>query len=295
MRRLPVPQFNASDVYTCAIRAFDDASLRVRLQGALTVVLNEEAQYRCLAQSGRLDLVKRSETVTADPVGHLSVAEMKELYKKGMSSASGSARSFYDKLMAEVPHETCPLCGQGKVRNLDHHLPQSQYPSLVVTPINLVPSCRDCNAAKLSTVPKAIGEQTIHPYFDDVTGARWLHAIVAESDPPVILYEVRLPEGWSQVTGDRLRRHMTVFKLAAFFTLYAGEELSQIAPELEDLHGKGGPSAVRQELLTMAHNRELIHRNSWQTAMYFGVAESEWFCADGLYLLRPTRRTVIAA
>ena len=295
MRRLPVPQLNASDVYASAVCAFDDAFLRTRLEAALTAIVNEEAHYHCLARTGRLDLVQRSETVTADPVGHLSVAEMKELYKKGMSSASGPARFFYDKLMGAAPHGTCPLCGQGKVRNLDHHLPQSKYPALVVTPINLVPSCRDCNSAKLSKVPKAIGEQTIHPYFDDVTGARWLHAVIAKSDPPVLLYEVRPPNGWSQVTGDRLRHHMTVFKLAAAFTLYAGEELSQIAAELQDLHGKGGPSVVRQELQTRAHNRESTHRNSWQTAMYFGLAESEWFCTDGLFLLRPTPVTTIAA
>lgn len=291
MRRLSVPRFNACEIYASASCAFADAGFHARLAAARTAIVDEEAHYSCLARAGRLDLVQHSETVNAD----LSVAEMRDLYKKGMSSAGGPARPFYDRLMNAAPHGTCPLCGQGKVRNLDHHLPQSKYPALVVTPINLVPSCRDCNSAKLSKAPTAIGEQTIHPYFDDFTGARWLHAIVAESDPPVLLYEVRLPEGWSQITGDRLRRHMAVFKLAASFTLYAGEELSQIAAELQDLHGKGGPSAVQQELQTRAENRERIHRNSWQTAMYSGLAGSEWFCTDGLFLLRPTAVAAIAA
>ena len=258
MRQLPVPRIEACDVYTSAISALKGTNLYARFTAAQNVISDEETGYGHLAQVGRLDLIQQSCTVNAD----LSVAEMKDLYTKGMSSASGPARSFYDTLMTAAPHGTCPLCGQGKVRNLDHHLPQSKYPAFVVTPINLVPSCRDCNSAKLSKAPRAIDEQTIHPYFDDFTDARWLHAHVAKENPPVVLYEVRLPEGWPEITRDRLRHHMTVFKLAAAFTLYAGEELSQIAAELQNLHGKGGPDAVRQELQVRARSRERTHRNS---------------------------------
>jgi hypothetical protein len=225
---------------------------------ARATVVNEEACYRHLAQQGRLDLVSQSETVNAD----LSLNEMKSLYLKGMSSIAGPARRFYDSLINTAPHGTCPLCGQGKVRNLDHHLPQSRYPALVVTPINLIPSCRDCNLAKTRKVPGTIGEQTIHPYFDDFTKERWLYANVVIGSPPVLLYEVRLPKGWSENTGDRLRHHMTVFKLAQTFTLLAGEELSQIAPELLNLHRAGGADAILQELQARAINRERTHRNS---------------------------------
>jgi hypothetical protein len=291
MRRLPVPQVKACDVFASAIGAFHDSGLLARFTAAQAVIVSEETQYARLAQAGRLDLVQASASVNSD----LSVDEMKELYRKGMSSASGPARPFYDKLVTAAPHGTCPLCGQGRVRTLDHYLPQSKYPALVVTPINLIPACRDCNTAKLNKAPTTAGEQTMHPYFDDFTSVRWLRAKVAESDPPVILYETRLPEGWPPVIAERLRRHMATFKLATTFTLYAGEQMSEIAGELQLLHSTGGADAVRQELQTRAGKREQTHRNSWQTAMYFGLAESEWFCTQGLFLLKPTAVTTMAA
>ena len=284
MRRLPIPQFDVREIYGSVIRGFGDGSFCDRLVAAQTSIVDAEACYNSLAQAGQLHSIQQSKTVNDD----LTVAEMKDLYKSTMSAANGPARSFYDKIMDAAPHGTCPLCGQGKVRNMDHHLPQSKYPALVMTPINLVPSCRDCNSAKLDKAPRTINEQTIHPYFDDFTSIRWLHATVAKSDPPVLLYETRNPGNWPQFMSDRLRRHMTVFKLAATFTLYAGEELSQIATELQTLRDKGGSSAVCQELQKRAEDREQVHRNSWQTAMYHGLAESEWFCIIGLFLLKPT-------
>jgi hypothetical protein len=282
MRRLPVPQLETYEVYDAAADAFEDNNLRARLIGAQNEIVMEERRYRDLAITGQLYLLQKSDTVVAG----VSAAEMKELYKKGMSSAIGPARPFYDALMNGAPHGTCPLCGQGKVRNLDHYLPQSKFASLVVTPINLVPACRDCNVAKSSKTPTTTEEQTLNPYFDDFTNRRWLCASVVKNNPPVVLYDVCPPSDWMPSTGDRLRRHMDVFKLAATFTLYAGEELSQIAQELQYLHGIGGPTAVQEELRERAGNHEQTHRNSWQTAMYFALSESMWFCTDGLFLLR---------
>jgi 5-methylcytosine-specific restriction endonuclease McrA len=291
MRRLPIPHIAVGDIYMSVVGVFDEPNLCARLVAARATIVNEEERYNHLARAGQLDQILQSESVNAN----LSVAEMKELYTKGMTSRNGPARSVYDQLINAGPHGTCPLCGQGKVRTLDHHLPQSKYPSLVITPINLVPACRDCNTAKLNKAPMVPGEQTIHPYFDDFTTARWLHAAVVQNDPPALMYEVCLPEGWPQTVGERLRRHMTVFKLSEAFTLYAAEELSQIAAELRDLHGKGGPAAVQTELHTRALNRERTHRNSWQTAMYYGLAQSLWFHTNGLFLLRPTPTMAVAA
>ena len=104
MRRLPVPQLEARAVYTSAADAFDDAELHARYLAAQTAILSEERCYASLARVGRLDQVRQSQTVNST----LSVADMKDLYKKGMSSASGPARPFYDSLMSAAPHGTCP-------------------------------------------------------------------------------------------------------------------------------------------------------------------------------------------
>jgi pilus assembly protein CpaF len=37
-----------------------------------------------------------------------------------------------------------------------------------------------------------------------------------------------------------------------------------------------------------AQTREAATKNSWRTALYFAMAESEWFCAEGFLLLSET-------
>jgi hypothetical protein len=61
---------------------------------------------------------------------------------------------------------------------------------------NLIPSCGDCNKAKLRSQPTSGEEQTLHPYFDDVD-ATWLKAKVIEADPPSLRFFPEAPATWS--------------------------------------------------------------------------------------------------
>src|SRR6266446_4463738 len=57
-----------------------------------------------------------------------------------------------------------------------HHLPKSRYPDLSVSPINLVPCCMDCNTNKRAIFPTSGQEETLHPYYDNFEGEKWLQA-----------------------------------------------------------------------------------------------------------------------
>ncbi len=67
-----------------------------------------------------------------------------------------------------VSTDSCPYCGFGEPRDLDHYLPISLYGELAIYPNNLIPSCAICNNAKRRVVPgvgPAHGPGLIHPYF----------------------------------------------------------------------------------------------------------------------------------
>ena len=70
----------------------------------------------------------------------------------------------------------CPICGIGPVSNLDHYLAKSLYPTYAITPINLVPECRDCNFNKRDTLIKSATDSPLHPYYDEIDNRIWLVA-----------------------------------------------------------------------------------------------------------------------
>lgn len=97
---------------------------------------------------------------------------LKNVYKDKFSKAGSVGRKYYDIIMAQA-QGVCPICGTGTPTNLDHYLPQSSYPLLVVTPLNLIPSCRDCNMGKGSYFSAKSIDLPLHPYFDKIQ-CKWL-------------------------------------------------------------------------------------------------------------------------
>jgi hypothetical protein len=216
--------------------------------------------------------------------GLVTTEEMKNLYKKAMSSAKGSARTIYNQLLNATPNSICPLCGQGRVGALDHYLPQSAYPDYVVLPANLVPACTDCNQAKRAWFAKSADDQILHPYFDDFSGHQWLHAKVIPGQSPAVQFYADGPAHWSSVDRARVESHFRVFKLARLFTTHAGSELGSIRSHL--VHElKGDTGRIKDHLLEQANSRRAAFLNSWQTAMYIALSTDAWFLSSGFAMI----------
>jgi 5-methylcytosine-specific restriction endonuclease McrA len=63
----------------------------------------------------------------------------------------GRLASFRSSLLASTT--SCPYCGFGELKDLDHYLPRSIFGELAIYPNNLIPSCGPCNNAKRKIVP----------------------------------------------------------------------------------------------------------------------------------------------
>ena len=59
--------------------------------------------------------------------------------------------------------DICPMCGIGEPSQLDHQLPRSDYKSLSLCRLNLVPVCSVCNNKKRDKDSVMF----IHPYYQD--------------------------------------------------------------------------------------------------------------------------------
>jgi hypothetical protein len=283
VRRLPKPTVSAhSSFTTCSSTASPD-ELKQRLLKVTPTIVASAEQYEVLANLRCLHLAGRRDSID----GLVSLTEMKDLYKRSMSSRTGIARDIYDELVSSVPYRICPLCGVGVVSTLDHHLPQSQFADFIVTPINLIPACADCNKAKLAQYPKLAQEQTIHPYFETFTDETWLFAEVLHSSPPAIRFYVSPPPHWNEVDRTIVNRHFSVFKLAPLFTANAANELSSLRHQLV-ARLKGDALAIKKFLEEQAESCRDAHRNSWRTAAYTALSKDDWFLSSGFLQIPKT-------
>ena len=150
----------------------------------------------------------------------------------------------------------------------------------------MVPACSDCNKAKQAIVADNAAAQTLHPYYDNFDDAVWLRARVVEAVPPAVLFFVEGPAVWSEIKKQRITTHFTKFGLAELYGTNAARELSGIAGGICELADTVGQPEVQQHLEIQRKSREKAEINSWETAMYTALVESQWFCGGGYRAIR---------
>ena len=277
MRSLPKPDVTGSEVLQLCAASIRDPDLKERLLQAEAVVEAAEELYREHGESTELHAIKGTDTVG----GLVSRKEMERVYN-GTFVKSRKTRSTYAKLKKACVNDICPLCGQGTVHQLDHYLPITSFPVYGVTAINLVPACSDCNKYKLIHAPANAGEQTIHPYFDEVDDEQWLFGEVVEGTPAVVRFVVNPPDHWDAVQVKRLKTHLRIYRLGTLYSTHAAVEISNMRYALKMMAATPGfAERISKHLRERAESCAQIHKNSWQRATFDALADSDWFSSGG--------------
>lgn len=174
---------------------------------------------------------------------------------------------FYDKILANV-NNICPFCGEGRPMNLDHFLPKVEYPFLVVTPENLVPSCRDCNMDKNDVKPTCNEEVPLHPYYDDIS-LIWLETKIDYSHRDTLVFDFynSLNIVTEPTLFKRIDVHMSIHGLKASFESHAISEInSKKRNHLRFIKNVG--NSLQTELQGELDSCEAEDINSWRSALY---------------------------
>lgn len=276
MRSIAPPISSVGNILVSLAGNIENRDLAARLLAAQPHIVQLEQEYMRRASNNSLHTFPAE----AETNG-ISQGEMSWLYSRSFARKGIPTRPLYEALKMSAPGEICPLCNQRVVRTLDHHLSKQDYPAFSVTPVNLVPACRDCNSDTLARPMRAPEDQTFHPYFDNVDDDIWLHGHVEESRPPVVRFEARPPAHWVQDKRTKVVRHFRIFKLGTLYTTHAGSELQNIYGDVDVIAQRGDALVIKDELAQRALARRRVVRNNWQAAMYAALSDSDWFCQGG--------------
>lgn len=276
------PQLDPGDTFDTCISKIKNKALKARLEGVRQTIVDDSAEFESRAAAAELHLIAQS----VDVSGQVSKDEMVALYDGRFAGKKGPGRTIYSALQLLPKDGRCPYCDHRDVSTLDHVLPKTLFPSLAVTPSNLVGSCKDCNKTKLTAAPTSASDAALHPYFDDISSATWLRAHAVEQPICAVLFRVEAQVQWSQALNDRLQNQFGLLGLARLYSQQAAREMSGIRRNLIRVYeaGADGATAVRRELKHQWESRYEDSPNSWQTALYDALHQSAWFCDGGFRL-----------
>lgn len=271
MRVIVTPDEEPKLVYETCVNSIADVNLRNRLNEITNLICLAAEDYKQKGTTKKLHTIPPNESANNKiTLGAVTKQELKDIYSTHMVKSGKPARLIYDQLLSRASHNICPLCGIGQASTLDHYLPKSKYPQLSVLPLNLVPSCKDCNTGKNNTVATSAEAQNLHPYFDHnhFINEQWLFAKVISSSPEIIDYFVYAPKYWDDISKKRVHSHFNDFKLAGRFSVEAANELANRKYFFDEVKRKNGIHVLADLLWDEFRSRYKNHVNSWQTAFY---------------------------
>ena len=284
MRALDAPTQDPCIVFQTCVNSISDVNLQMRLTALSNDIHVAANDYQQKAIAKQLFSLQQNNCGNNDiALGNVTKKELKSLYSAHMVNRSKPSRQIYDLLLSRAPLGRCPFCGMGHASTLDHYLPKTKYPQLSVLPINLVPSCKDCNTRKSAAVAIVEEAQALHPYFDHeiFINEQWLYAEVIESIPATINFCVQAPPRWDDISKARVKSHFNDFKLACRYSIEASSQIACLRYTLLTYREILGSQGIKQHLMNEAQANYRVHPNSWQTAMYQALADSNWYCDSG--------------
>lgn len=283
MITLKFPDGNVVESIRACAASITDKDLAHRLVSAEIHFAAAEKNYQNLASHASLFSIVTSDNIAKT----ISVAEMRGVYKDTFSKLGSSCRYLYDRI--KVRAKICPICNARNVGTLDHYLAQSKHPIFILTPLNLVPACGDCNKKKLAFNPEKIEEQTLHPYFDKLpVDVAWLSAKIVEDRPVGVVFYATPPSHWNSVLSARLINHFNEFGLNEIYSAKAASEIAQVAAMAEMEYITFGSEGLKNHLELQASLRRLAAPHSWMHALYQGLANSTWFINGGFREVKAT-------
>lgn len=280
MWTVPRPELTALHTFDECVQGIRDPATKMRLEGIREQIEQAETNFDARAAATELHLIGEENGVAGEN-GNVTAKEMEQLYDRHLARQRSRGRTIYDKIMMAAVHGQCPFCGHLPVSTLDHSLPKARHPALALTPLNLIPCCKDCNHNKGTLGPDAAETQFLHAYYDDLTADRWLYAAILEGSPPGATFHVNRAAGWNDATSARVQRHFEKLKLARLYASQAGRQLQNIRRSLSNIYDAAGTDAVRADLLDRSLSCADVSLNSWDGALYEAASQSDWYCNEG--------------
>lgn len=209
-------------------------------------------------------------------------SELRDSYEQHL--VRGTGRKVYDRILAMALLEMCAYCALGLASTLDHFLPKSDFPSLSLEPLNLVPTCKDCNHKKSSKLATSAVEEGVHPYFW-ATEENWLTCSVSLQDGDLSPFFAAAPcPHLSHETNLRIENMMTSLDLPLRYARASAGQIAELKTTVQmwpnnPFNGELFKEHVAERVESL---RNTYGANHWKYALWLGISSADWNVYDWL-------------
>ena len=276
--RLAEPNYTLEHaIDACILGITGNAALKSSLEADKINLIGAGEHYSASSRGGSLYLLQSIDCrVTQNPLvlGRLMKSDLIKLYETYFVPEEKPGREIYNKIL-NAAMESCPFCGGiGTPRNLDHFLPKAHYPQFSILPVNLVPSCRDCNMdGKSAEFADQAHNQIIQPYLDNDRFFldQWIVASYEEEvngEPGKFNYRVEAPADWNDTDKRRVAKHFEAFNLAHRYGVKAAQLLGTVMAQVDSLRRIGLSNELIRETIFEPGVSQAQFPNHWQRGFY---------------------------
>lgn len=272
MKKITKPDCKVSDILDNCISSMYNPRKDI-IKRVKDEIIKKSDEYDLLGQNGNLFTIKEHTTV-------LDIAykqDMVYLYTEKFVPEKEKNYQYYSKIIGLV--DICPYCQQKQVRTLDHYLPKTKYVTYSVTPVNLIPSCSDCNKDKTNNSFSDYIHQPFHPYYDDFDETNWLKAKLIENDEIAFYFYADPADLTDTEKAERIKYNFSKkgFALNDIYKVYSAETYHQEFGRIKRLYLAGGVEAAKKDIMISIESYREDNINSWKAAMYQAIIDSEWY------------------
>lgn len=268
MKKLSNPLWdtNPEDIFEECVSNYRDKKKVAALLQCKDIVRYDSALYNKVVPN-EMEQFKQSSLPD-----NVDSAEMANVYTTKFAAEKSPGKKYYNAIKKQAKLNICPICGIRPVKTLDHYLPKSKFPTLSVTPSNLIPACRDCNMDKRDSVAYDSKNIPVHLYFDDVPNEPWLHVTVG--DNLEILYYISCPDAWDEGFRNRLEKHLKFYDLYELYSSHANSEIANSIYMWKKTIIQSDADTLKLSLIDECKSAEINDVNSWKAALYRGLVKS---------------------
>lgn len=268
-KRLERKDFDYSHVFDAAIESYrEDTARYLRQKKEYCLLQNNEFISQANDQNYNLfqESIENSEFETFKQ-------KMVNLYNDKFSNKKYKVREYYDEIKLISPNNICPYCLKREVRNLDHFLPKTKYPSLSISDANLIPSCSDCNHDKLNST-----KLYINYYFEEIDDVPYMKCYVDFCNEDInFRFELVKPPTWEDEKFNRLKNQFKDTDLLKFYAEQAKIEYSRkeksFCRSVKDCNSYN--ERLESELCDLiSDEEEVLGINSLEATLWRGLNEN---------------------
>ena len=274
MWKLPTPTTDNVDA------DLDSALTYVDGTAVYPITASEKRRVRAIYLTYDRKFGRNCTVLMAVNLGEPLLNAVKNAY--GQVQKGGRLVSLRDRLKKVT--SICPYCGFGEIKDLDHHLPKTDFMALAIYPKNLIPCCHPCNNKKRTAAGEVAAEQFFHTYLDSLPTEIFFKADVTL--PPeglVVNFRIEQTAGMSNDTFQRLNYQIGKLELNTRYKAQTNIFLGSHKANFELAYGALGDSQQLKQFLEVSaasHAKE-FGLNDWRPVLLRGIAECDDFCKGG--------------